>query len=859
MSHHYPRVPQQEHPIPYPLHPHSSHHHLPHGHGHGHPPLPPLPLISVSHLPSATSFYISLLQPLSIQLLHPSTPHQLPPSSTFGLTHLYPAHPLLTLTQSVPQLQIRLAHVVVPAPSLQALHKFCIQSEHLIPGTVGRIERNESGEHCFVRDFDGNVIEAHWADHSLGNGVYGPLVPGEDESLYHPTDPAERGHPGQWTEERPREQRERNREIYETERGRVREKERRRDRDHDQVKGREVEGDRDRRRDGRRDGRRDKDREDKRDTDRRHRRDGRYREESDIRPQNNTEIPNDKESQRVLQWQEDVARSLSTPETDLSSGNSAESGESVDSIGSEELHGHSRLPQTRGNNYSSSDIDRRIRHEKSKHLVSRSSEFRRADSDPNGKDMREQTRAYSRPQMVRRERLTHVKSYHEEPANKSPYIITIKGNNIRGSYVGETSVGLDYDMKNHRPESPPLSPVSSSRNPFAPNPPPPSQLAYGSSGRRTRRFGGGEQALLENKSNKIMERKRRDDRRDSGIGGMSGINSAERHRMDAETMHMRGFLNERSPSIRIPRGRKLISQYDLDPETSETENISSHFDHPRSRDRERDWKSNARSDRQLTILPAAPEPGSYSSESSWSDPDSGPHSEYKSPSKPGRGREREMQKGKQNLGSKIKVRPQIKNHEGRQTVKDDRKPVRRSTRQLSRSQSRPRNHGLHTPSRVRYSPDPSVTSQSYSSASGSTLRADHEILGRVPTPPSAVNPRAYRRSAVDGDRGRRQIHTEQTHRYPSERPRGNRKIFSEYTNTNVAKPPHRAPRDYHRKNQRRSRRVSSEESGSCSAESERDVPLHHSRATDYDDYAASGSERDSPSSVESRQGRRWRR
>ncbi|POS87786.1 hypothetical protein EPUL_001697 [Erysiphe pulchra] len=172
MLHHYPPpVPQQIVSIPHSLYTQSPHNHT----------SPSPQTVTVSYLPPATSLYASLFQPLSIKLLqsfaHAPPLHQYQlPTSTFGLAHLYPPHPLFVLTQSSPHVHLRPAHIVLAAPSQRALHDFCTQSELLLPCGGGRIELIESGERCCVRDLDGNLIEVQWSNHhsERNNGYFIP-------------------------------------------------------------------------------------------------------------------------------------------------------------------------------------------------------------------------------------------------------------------------------------------------------------------------------------------------------------------------------------------------------------------------------------------------------------------------------------------------------------------------------------------------------------------------------------------------------------------------------------------------------------------------------------------------------------
>ncbi|KHJ31958.1 putative blumeria specific protein [Erysiphe necator] len=189
MLHHYPQVP----PIAQPVIsiPHSLYTQSPHSQPQ--PQLQPQPIpptVTVSFLPPATSLYANLLQPLSIKIIqsfaHTPLLHQYQlPTSTFGLTHLYPPHPLFLLTQSSPHVPLRPVHIFLPAPSQHALREFCTQSEVLLPCGGGRIELIEFGERCCVTDLDGNIIEVHWSSHHTAR-TNGYLIPDAPSQLSHP-------------------------------------------------------------------------------------------------------------------------------------------------------------------------------------------------------------------------------------------------------------------------------------------------------------------------------------------------------------------------------------------------------------------------------------------------------------------------------------------------------------------------------------------------------------------------------------------------------------------------------------------------------------------------------------------------
>ncbi|RKF78903.1 putative blumeria specific protein [Golovinomyces cichoracearum] len=211
MLHHYPQIspihpPIHHPPIAQPIHPsihsiqpqlysHPAHSLLPHPQPQPHPHHPSqhspqtlIPIVSTSYLPSATTLYASLLQPLSIKLLNPfpHSQHQIQTqTSTFGFSNVYPTQPLFSLSQSTPHLPLRPAQISLSASSQQALHEFMSQCEILLPGCRGNIEPRENGESCTVRDFDGNLVEVYWTTHtSRIPSLYAP--PNISPRISHP-------------------------------------------------------------------------------------------------------------------------------------------------------------------------------------------------------------------------------------------------------------------------------------------------------------------------------------------------------------------------------------------------------------------------------------------------------------------------------------------------------------------------------------------------------------------------------------------------------------------------------------------------------------------------------------------------
>lgn len=126
------------------------------------------PLIQVSHLPSASSFYATLTQPLGLQFLvaapiSPATLHfGFVSNSTSGLRK----QTVFTVSESaVP----RLSHITLSAPSSKAILEFHQKSTILNrEQKENTLVKTAEDERAVTRDFDGNMIEAVYVPRSRG-------------------------------------------------------------------------------------------------------------------------------------------------------------------------------------------------------------------------------------------------------------------------------------------------------------------------------------------------------------------------------------------------------------------------------------------------------------------------------------------------------------------------------------------------------------------------------------------------------------------------------------------------------------------------------------------------------------------
>lgn len=138
------------------------------------------PLIQVSHLPSAASFYGSLTQPLGLQFLSaaPVTPACL----HFGYILSTPSGPrritVFTVSQAA---HPRLSHITLSAPSPKAVFDFYGKSQ-LLNQDFGRgdntFDKEDDEERAVTRDFDGNMIEAVYSTQSRATPRGVPAIEG---------------------------------------------------------------------------------------------------------------------------------------------------------------------------------------------------------------------------------------------------------------------------------------------------------------------------------------------------------------------------------------------------------------------------------------------------------------------------------------------------------------------------------------------------------------------------------------------------------------------------------------------------------------------------------------------------------
>jgi hypothetical protein len=156
------------------------------------PPLPPSPynshaappLIFVTHLPSASSFYASILQPLGLQFLSsPPTPtpgnavlnYGFVGTSNSGLKNVV----VFSVAQSPYPGHVRPARITLSASCEAAVREFYSKSEVLNKAVRSRIEflgagqgtEGNEGIKAATKDFDGNMLEAVYR--ARDRGTYG--------------------------------------------------------------------------------------------------------------------------------------------------------------------------------------------------------------------------------------------------------------------------------------------------------------------------------------------------------------------------------------------------------------------------------------------------------------------------------------------------------------------------------------------------------------------------------------------------------------------------------------------------------------------------------------------------------------
>jgi hypothetical protein len=162
-------------------------------------PLPPQPvnnhsrppLLFVTHLPSASSFYASIIQPLGLQFLSSPKPQfstvpPTPPVLNYGYLTQGPAGLksviVFSITQGRPGVR---GKIRLSASSEEAVTEFWKKSAVVNKGirTPGKLdylaENEEEGEIVIARtrDFDGNMLEAVYRPRDRGYGYGGGGVP----------------------------------------------------------------------------------------------------------------------------------------------------------------------------------------------------------------------------------------------------------------------------------------------------------------------------------------------------------------------------------------------------------------------------------------------------------------------------------------------------------------------------------------------------------------------------------------------------------------------------------------------------------------------------------------------------------
>ncbi|RDL33903.1 uncharacterized protein BP5553_08271 [Venustampulla echinocandica] len=140
------------------------------------------PVIEVSHLPSAASFYAAITQPLGLQFLFTSPPGS-PTCLYFGtVTDIGTSSPrkdvVFSLSQSVAAIP-RLSHIDLSAASSKAALEFYKKSQLYNKGSKhNSLEHNrEDGSETIIArtaDFDGNMIQTAYS--SRGGPRRGPSV-----------------------------------------------------------------------------------------------------------------------------------------------------------------------------------------------------------------------------------------------------------------------------------------------------------------------------------------------------------------------------------------------------------------------------------------------------------------------------------------------------------------------------------------------------------------------------------------------------------------------------------------------------------------------------------------------------------
>lgn len=132
-----------------------------------------LPFIEVSHLPSSSSFFASILQPLGLRYVDSNIPsHQAPQSVVFGT----PGCPVLEIRQlSSPIKTSQSTHLVFTAPTKSAVTNFSQRGAQANP--MASFQRHKYADgvawpgtdsiRAMVTDMDGNRVEAVYPDPTL--------------------------------------------------------------------------------------------------------------------------------------------------------------------------------------------------------------------------------------------------------------------------------------------------------------------------------------------------------------------------------------------------------------------------------------------------------------------------------------------------------------------------------------------------------------------------------------------------------------------------------------------------------------------------------------------------------------------
>lgn len=751
MLHHHPSINPQIHSIPAPIYPpaphiHSSHiHSSPHVHSSPHAHLPsdahpsshaPPQTISVSYLPSATSLYITLLQPLSIQILH-SFPqqHTQTPSSVFGHAQIYPPRPLLILVQSSPHISSDLARVVLQASSQQALHNFWAQCETLLPGTVGPVEPTENGEGCAVRDLDGNLIEVHWSAHpSEAGGRYVNQNSPYSRSSYSKRD----------RERRPEAVQQRVRDKqWETDGENMRERFRERskitdtdiDRNYERVEN--LVSPRERGSERKKN--------DDRGQDRRRMKREKESPIPDVMPISSLKS-SDKKNRRVLQWQKNVAESTHTrrdeahsedyedSEQSEYSGKSDDYEDSEDAWQSEEpwqLHksdesyesaySDDRRPRTsHPKNYPYKGISLMNRREKGKLLESNDDTFSRSEGyQALVRGTKQVLKSRERPNGFRKELERNPNGYYEEPSSHTKRLQERNSLGTRSKYISnsrDSGVAADAVVCGNYDSSPESSLLRATlrRNTLRSSSPKNSSARCNQDNRRRKQES--DRAFLGQIG-----------RRDSGIAGIGGLSSGEKERAYLHHNSSKRDLK----AINRTRKETVMSFHGRVPESTRLHNRRSFHTQSKGNYRINNSDSGVRYPSSANSSFSASNDESFHSYTSEPEPYYRPETSHTVAGRRIENMKRmTLEDGRQGHPSENLRSRHRERHRGEISRHDSKIGPKYQSRSRS-SDYQSYSHPSHTVS---------VLSQCPSSYSGSTMRAEGEMLAKVPTPPSAISP-----------------------------------------------------------------------------------------------------------------------